>query len=226
MAPSRSRQVLHRIALVGCAALLGVGIALRDLEAMGFGIAILVGIFLLAFRKGLLGRIVLAVAFADTAGWMVPAAVSNVRHHEALAATALPVGLAAVAIAGILAAVGIGSRLLPLALALAAIVAVAGSQVTGSGELIRPPGDVVVSAKNVRFTPQRATIASGHLAVRLTNHDLFWHTFTVDALGVEVKVPVRATRRVAFEAPPGTYEFYCAIPGHKQAGMKGTLTVQ
>ena len=25
---------------------------------------------------------------------------------------------------------------------------------------------------------------------------------------------------------PGTYEYYCAIPGHEQAGMKGTLTVK
>jgi uncharacterized cupredoxin-like copper-binding protein len=25
---------------------------------------------------------------------------------------------------------------------------------------------------------------------------------------------------------PGTYEFYCPVPGHEQAGMKGTLTVQ
>jgi uncharacterized cupredoxin-like copper-binding protein len=24
---------------------------------------------------------------------------------------------------------------------------------------------------------------------------------------------------------PGTYEFYCSVPGHEQAGMKGTLTV-
>jgi uncharacterized cupredoxin-like copper-binding protein len=25
---------------------------------------------------------------------------------------------------------------------------------------------------------------------------------------------------------PGTYEFYCSVPGHEQAGMKGTLTVK
>ena len=27
-------------------------------------------------------------------------------------------------------------------------------------------------------------------------------------------------------APAGEYEFYCNIPGHKEAGMVGKLTVQ
>jgi uncharacterized cupredoxin-like copper-binding protein len=25
---------------------------------------------------------------------------------------------------------------------------------------------------------------------------------------------------------PGSYEFYCQVPGHEAAGMKGTLTVK
>ena len=226
MAPSRSRQVLHRLALLGFAALLAIGIALRDLEALGFAVAILAGVFLLAFRKGLLGRVVLGVAFADTAAWMLPAAISNVSHGGSLTYVALPVGLAALALAGILAAVGVGSRIVPLVLLLAAGAAVVVAQLVGSGELLGHAGDLVVSAKNVQFTPGKVTAGSGELAVRLTNHDLFWHTFTVDALNVNLRVPIGATRRAAFQAPPGTYEYYCAIPGHKQAGMKGTLTVR
>lgn len=30
----------------------------------------------------------------------------------------------------------------------------------------------------------------------------------------------------SFEAPPGEYEFVCAIPGHVEAGMVGTLIVE
>ena len=31
---------------------------------------------------------------------------------------------------------------------------------------------------------------------------------------------------LSLNLPPGTYTFYCSVPGHEQAGMKGTLTVR
>jgi len=221
-----SRTVLHRVALLGFVALLGTGIALRDVEAIGFGIATLVGIFLLAFRKGLLGRIVLGLVFADTAAWMLPAAVSNVRHAASIAYVGVPVGLAAIAVAGILAAVGIASRVVPLIVLTVAVAALGVSAIPSVGDTVsRQAGDVVLSAKNASFSSTHLKGHAGTVAVRYTNHDLFWHTFTIDSLHVDLRAPVGATRVVTFNAPPGRYEFYCRIPGHKSAGMKGTLVV-
>ena len=30
---------------------------------------------------------------------------------------------------------------------------------------------------------------------------------------------------LSLQLKPGTYVFYCSVPGHRQAGMQGTLTV-
>ena len=64
------------------------------------------------------------------------------------------------------------------------------------------------------------------MTVSLANHDLFWHTFTIERLGVNLDVPVGGSRSVTFTAALGTYTFICRIPGHAAAGMRGTLTVR
>ncbi|HZN15181.1 MAG TPA: cupredoxin domain-containing protein [Acidimicrobiales bacterium] len=224
MAPSRSRQLLHKIALLAFVAMLATGIVMRDVEAIAFSIAVLGGVLLLPLRNGLLGRIVLGIVFLDAAFWMLPAAASNVRHHDQVAYVVAPVGLAAIAVAGIVAAVGISTLIVPLALLVAGGGAVAASQTIADAPASRT-SDLALSAKGVRFSPTRLTARNGELSVRLKNKDLFWHTLTIDALNLDLKVPVGATRRAEFQAPAGTYEYYCRIPGHKQAGMKGTLRV-
>jgi len=38
---------------------------------------------------------------------------------------------------------------------------------------------------------------------------------------------IGATNTMEFTpTKPGTHEFFCAVPGHKDAGMKGTLVVK
>ena len=59
----------------------------------------------------------------------------------------------------------------------------------------------------------------------LRNRDLFWHTLTIDALDVDLKAPVGRLRSATFDARPGTYSYYCRIPGHAALGMRGSLVV-
>src|SRR5207248_9880356 len=112
---------------------------------------------------------------------------------------------------------------------LAALVVIMGvttyAAVTGPGRNAAAAGDLVISATNARFSTTTLTGDHGTVTVDFINNDLFWHTFTVTDLGVDIRLPVKGNQRASFNAAPGTYEFFCPIPGHKSIGMRGTLIV-
>jgi len=214
-----------------------VGVALRDREALAFAAVLAVGVGLLRVRHGLLGRIVLVLVFLDVEFWMLTAAVSNVSHHGTLKYVVVPMALAVASLTGLVAAIGAqrgGGSSVARTVAVAAVVvfvaAVGVSRLPGVGHSDKAQaGDLAVSAKDVKFSTKSLSGRAGRVAVRMTNHDLFWHTFTIDSdlpgTYVNMAVPVGATRRASFNLDPGTYTFYCAIPGHRRAGMHGTLTI-
>lgn len=125
----------------------------------------------------------------------------------------------------------IGDGLAPKLIGIVAIGLLAATNIAGAigqsddGSPNRP-GDLFVTAQHVKFKPKGLTADTGEIGLTVGNLDLFWHTFTIRELDVNVNVPVQAERRVTFQATPGTYEFICAIPGHVQAGMKGLLVVR
>jgi plastocyanin len=84
---------------------------------------------------------------------------------------------------------------------------------------------LTLQAAGTAFSTTTLAAHPGRVTVSLANHDLFWHTFTIERLGVSIDVPVGGTRSITFTAAPGTYRFICAIPGHAAAGMRGTLVV-
>jgi plastocyanin len=85
-------------------------------------------------------------------------------------------------------------------------------------------GDVALAARNVEFEPANLSAGGGEVAVFVKNDDSFRHTFSIDALDVDLELPGGKAVRVEFTAEPGTYEFYCAVPGHED--MKGELVVR
>jgi uncharacterized cupredoxin-like copper-binding protein len=77
------------------------------------------------------------------------------------------------------------------------------------------------------LTTSYAMSSKDVLGLFVENKDSFAHSFDVDALGIHVQVPAGATVAIAVKpTATGSIQFYCAIPGHKEAGMAGTIVVQ
>ncbi len=83
-----------------------------------------------------------------------------------------------------------------------------------------------VTMHDIFFDPtDLAAPADTAVTIDLVNEGAAVHDFTIDALGVNVTLNPGESGQVSINAPAGTYEYYCSIPGHKDAGMVGTLTV-
>ena len=85
---------------------------------------------------------------------------------------------------------------------------------------------VDVVSFDIYFEPSEVTIpANTDVTVNLPNEGVTPHNFSIDELGIDVDIAPGATEQVVINAPAGEYEYYCNVPGHKQAGMVGTLIV-
>ena len=75
------------------------------------------------------------------------------------------------------------------------------------------------------FSPDAISAKVGQeVQIDITSSGL--HTFTIDELGVDVPTQDGVTTRVTFTPDKaGTYTYYCALPGHREGGQIGTLTV-
>ena len=217
--------------------LLAAGAYLRDAEALGFAVVVLLTLAWIFLRPGrIIPVIVRSLVFADVAIWMVPAAFTNAVNHSSLGSILLPGILGIRAIVGLVGAAGFlisggnqaaGSRIARgvAALALAVILALGGVAAATASSTTLSGKALVVSATNARFSATTLTADHGTVTIDFTNNDLFWHTFTVPALGIDIRTPVKGHGQVSVNAQPGSYEFFCAIPGHKSIGMRGTLIV-
>lgn len=82
----------------------------------------------------------------------------------------------------------------------------------------------------LKFDKTSLTAKAGTVAIDFTNSSPLPHNVTVASSSGSV-VNETATfqggsKTVTMTLKAGTYKFYCSVPGHRQAGMEGTLTVQ
>ena len=86
---------------------------------------------------------------------------------------------------------------------------------------------IEVNATSFAFDPDAITVDVGEdVAIVLTSDDLL-HDFTVDEIDVHVAADKDETAEGGLKAETaGDYTYYCTVPGHREAGMEGTLTVK
>jgi uncharacterized cupredoxin-like copper-binding protein/mono/diheme cytochrome c family protein len=96
-----------------------------------------------------------------------------------------------------------------------------------AGEVPAEVAAQTVTSFDIYFEPKEVTIpAATDVTFTLPNDGVTLHNFSIDELGIDVDIDPGATQEVVVNAPPGSYEYYCNVPGHKEAGMVGTLIVE
>lgn len=80
----------------------------------------------------------------------------------------------------------------------------------------------------LKFDKSSLTAKAGKVTIVMDNPSDLPHAIEVEGNGLEIKgdtVTKGGVSKASGDLKAGEYEFYCPVDGHKQAGMKGTLTV-
>ena len=80
----------------------------------------------------------------------------------------------------------------------------------------------------LKFDKTSLTAKAGKVTIVMDNPSDVPHAVEIEGMGVEAEgetVGKGGVSKASADVKAGTYEFYCPVDGHKQAGMEGTLTV-
>jgi uncharacterized cupredoxin-like copper-binding protein len=81
----------------------------------------------------------------------------------------------------------------------------------------------------LKFDKSSLTAKAGKVTFAMDNPSSIPHAIAVEGKGVDQNgktVGKGGVSNLSVDLKPGKYTFYCPVDGHKDAGMKGTLTVK
>jgi plastocyanin len=80
------------------------------------------------------------------------------------------------------------------------------------------------------FTTTKATAKAGKVTIDFKNPQALPHDVKIESSSGEeiggTETVSEGSDSATVNLKPGTYTFYCSVPGHREAGMEGTLTVK
>jgi plastocyanin len=79
------------------------------------------------------------------------------------------------------------------------------------------------------YDTKQLSAKAGTVTITMTNMSPLEHNVTIakgtTVLGATPTFAGGGSKSVTVKLKPGAYTFYCSVPGHRQAGMEGTLSV-
>jgi plastocyanin len=96
---------------------------------------------------------------------------------------------------------------------------------------VAPAGTVKLAADpsgGLSYDTKQLSAKAGRVTIAFTNAASLEHNVTIAQNGTQLGATPTfsgGTRMLTLNLKPGTYTFYCSVPGHRQSGMEGTLHV-
>ncbi len=86
------------------------------------------------------------------------------------------------------------------------------------------------SGGQLEYSTKSLSASAGKVSIDFSNSSPLGHNLTIESSSGQT---VGATptfqggsKTLSLNLKPGTYKFFCSVPGHRQAGMEGTLVVK
>jgi uncharacterized cupredoxin-like copper-binding protein len=99
----------------------------------------------------------------------------------------------------------------------------------GGKPAVEKGGNLEVDADpsgQLAFVTNQGQGTAGEITVKMANKSSTAHDIVIDGKGKGQIVQNGGVSQFKANFQPGTYTFYCSVPGHRQAGMQGKLTVK
>lgn len=83
---------------------------------------------------------------------------------------------------------------------------------------------------DLAYTTTEASTEAGKVTIDFNNPQSLTHDVAIEGSSGETVAQTdligKEETSTTANLKPGTYTFYCSVPGHREAGMEGTLTVK
>jgi plastocyanin len=108
-----------------------------------------------------------------------------------------------------------------------------GGEAEAEGGTAGSGGAIAIEANpegQLAFEEKEVTAKAGKDTVDFTNQSAVPHDVKIeDSSGKEIggtEIVSEGSESAVVDLKPGTYTFFCSVPGHREAGMEGTLVVK